>query len=78
MEPIVKRLSDIIKREWIKYQWIDVTTLSDPNRMMLRGLERTPDEGAQALMEREMFAYAVRDRNLAVWEDALGDLHGTE
>jgi hypothetical protein len=48
-----KPLSEITRNEWIKYQWIDVTRMGDPERMMLQGFLRTPDESYQAMMEWE-------------------------
>lgn len=45
-----KKLSDITRNEWIKYQWADVTQLGD-ERTMLRVHLRTPDEAYQAMME---------------------------
>lgn len=43
-----KPLSQITRAEWITYQWLDATAFGDRERMLLRGLERTPDEAAQA------------------------------
>lgn len=46
-----KKLLEISRNEWINYQWFDVTQMGDTERMMARGLLRTPDEAYTALME---------------------------
>jgi hypothetical protein len=46
-----KKLSEISRTEWIKYQWIDVTQMGDEERIMLQGFLRTPDESYQAIEE---------------------------
>ncbi len=51
-----KPLSQITRTEWIKYQWNDVTQLGDPERIMLQGFLRTPDESYQAMEEWEVTA----------------------
>jgi len=51
-----KPLSEITRTEWIKYQWTDVTQMGDPERMMLQGFLRTPDESYQAMEEWEVTA----------------------
>ena len=51
-----KVLSEITRAEWIKWQWIDVTEMGDPERVMLRNFLRTPDEAAQAMEEWDMTA----------------------
>lgn len=48
-----KALSAILRNEWIKYQWFDVSQLGDEERMMRRGFARTPDEAYQSMMEWE-------------------------
>ena len=48
-----KPLSEIIRTEWIKYQWTDVTQMGDSERMMLQGFLRTPDEAYTAMVEWE-------------------------
>lgn len=57
-----KPLSQITRAEWIKYQWNDVTQMGDPERMMLQGFLRTPDESYQAMEEWEVTA---EDRGVA-------------
>lgn len=54
-----KLLSEITRTEWIKYQWIDVTQFGDPERMMLQGFLRTPDESYQAIEEWDVVAMEV-------------------
>lgn len=51
-----KALKDITRTEWIKYQWTDVTQMGDPERMMMQGFLRTPDESYQAMEEWEVTA----------------------
>ena len=53
---MVKKLSEITRTEWIKYQWVDVTQMGDPERMMQQGFLRTPDESYQAMEEWEVTA----------------------
>jgi hypothetical protein len=54
-----KKLSEITRIEWIKYQWIDVTQMGDEERMMLQGFLRTPDESYQAMEEWDTVAQEV-------------------
>ena len=49
MEQIEKLLSEITRKEWIQYQWIDVTQMGDAGRFMLRGFKRTPEEAFEAM-----------------------------
>lgn len=51
-----KKLSEIIRTEWIKYQWTDVTQMGDNERIMLQGFLRTPDEAFQAMEEWDVTA----------------------
>lgn len=46
----VKLLSEITRKEWIKYQWVDVTQFGDA-RTMLQIQLRTPDEAMNAMMQ---------------------------
>jgi hypothetical protein len=48
-----KALSQLTREEWIKNNWIDVTQMGDSERMMLQGMQRTPDEMYNAMMEWE-------------------------
>ena len=49
METIEKSLSEITRKEWIQYQWNDVTQMGDVERFMLRGFKRTPEEAFEAM-----------------------------
>ena len=49
--PAILEVSEITRAEWVKYQWIDVTTFGDPVRRLMRGLERTIDESHRAAWE---------------------------
>jgi len=46
-----KKLSEITRAEWITFQWYDATEMGDEERMLLKGLMRTPDEAAQARID---------------------------
>ena len=46
----VKLLSEITRKEWIKYQWVDVTQFGDARKMLQIQL-RTPDEAMNAMMQ---------------------------
>jgi predicted RecB family nuclease len=46
-----RKLSEIIRAEWIAFQWIETTQGGDEERMFLRHLRRTPDEAAQAQID---------------------------
>jgi hypothetical protein len=41
-----KRISQITAAEWIDYTWLDVATVEAGLRMMVRGLERLPEDRA--------------------------------
>ena len=51
-----KKLSEIIRSEWIAFQWMDITQMGDEERKFLRGFGRTPDEAMQAMEEWDMTA----------------------
>jgi len=44
-------LSEITRKDWIAFQWVDVTEMGDQDRMMAKGYRRTPDEALQAMEE---------------------------
>ena len=46
-----KKLSEISRKEWISYQWVDVTQGGDEERFFMRMHKRTPDEAYTAMME---------------------------
>jgi len=46
-----KGISEIMRKDWIKWQWFDATEMGEPERMLTRGLRRTPDEALQAMEE---------------------------
>jgi hypothetical protein len=48
-----KKLSEITKKEWVKFNWIDVTEAGDQERVMLKSLQRTPEEAMGAVMQWE-------------------------
>jgi hypothetical protein len=46
-----KRQSAITDEEWIRYKWVDVTGMCDPERKFLQVRENTPEEAAKAARE---------------------------
>jgi hypothetical protein len=48
-------ITEITKDEYIAYEWIEVTSLTDLFRMFVRGRERTPEEALQASKEWDAF-----------------------
>ena len=60
-----KKLSEITRTEWITFNWIDNTNFVDTERMMIRGLARTPDEAAEAM---EAWDSTEEERKAAVTE----------
>lgn len=46
-----KSLSEITKSDWILWNWVDVTTFGDFERMFEIGYKRTPDEIIKAAAE---------------------------
>lgn len=77
MDQEQKRLEDITRKEWISLWWIDVSEFGDPERMMLRGLRRTPDEAAQAMLDWDETA-EERDAEKPEERDAEVGQHGEE
>ena len=53
-----KKLSELARKEWIRYQWVLVDEFGVEERMMVRGPERTPDDAFEAAQEWEVFAEA--------------------
>lgn len=47
-----KKLSEITRKDWILYQWIDDDTFG-VERILFRGRQRTPTEALQAAQEWE-------------------------
>jgi hypothetical protein len=60
-----KKLSEITRNEWIAFQWLDITEMHEPERVLLRHHRRTPDEAAQAMEEWDATA---EERETAVKE----------
>lgn len=48
MEMERKGLSKITRKEYIIYQWEEVTSMGDEERFFIKLGERTPDEAAEA------------------------------
>jgi hypothetical protein len=46
MTDCCRPLLSLTREEWRRYEWLDVTTLGDGERMMLRGRERTEPPGS--------------------------------
>lgn len=49
----IKKLSEITKKEWVRFNWIDLTEPGDSERMMGKMLQRTPEEAMAAMMQWE-------------------------
>jgi len=64
MEKIIKPITEITRDEWILYQWQDITTYSDSVRMLLRGHFRTPDEGAKAAGDWDIWIRSSSNRKI--------------
>ena len=47
-----KKLSEITRKEWIVYQWLEVDNFGS-DRTFIKGQNRTPDEALQAAEEWE-------------------------
>ena len=54
-----KALSEITRREWILYEWLEVGNLGE-ERGFIMGSERTPDEALEAANEWD-FLQSVKD-----------------
>jgi len=48
----IKKLSEITKKEWVRFNWIEVDAV-DGERIMGKGLQRTPEEAMGAVMQWE-------------------------
>lgn len=46
-----KTLSEITRKEWIIYHWLDLEEMGNDRRLFIKGLERTPDEAMEAAEE---------------------------
>jgi hypothetical protein len=60
---IEKSLSEITRKEWIQYQWNDVTQMGDAERFMLRGFKRTPEEAFEAMNQWDCIEEELADNN---------------
>ena len=49
-----KKLSEITRKEWALYHWIDVVEFG-PERLFEKGPDRTPDEAIKALNHFDMW-----------------------
>jgi len=59
-----KKLSEITKKEWCLYQWLDSGSMgSDGDRIFIRGFKHTPAEALQALEQWEI-AGAIENEEL--------------
>lgn len=52
-----KKLSDITDKEWVMYQWHEVTQFNDKERTFVRLHEHTPEEKANVI--RNLHSYRV-------------------
>lgn len=63
MEQVEKKLSEITRKEWIRFQWVDITQMGDQERYMLRGYKRTPDEAMEAMEQWDSVQDALSDED---------------
>jgi len=50
-----KKLSEITKKEWCLYQWLDTGVMGgEDDRVFIRGFKHTPEEAMQALEQWEI------------------------
>lgn len=54
-------ISQLTRNEWVKYRWIDVTQFGDSELMLMRGVERMPDDGAQAARDWDLWWKSIED-----------------
>jgi hypothetical protein len=57
-----RSLLSITNEEWIYWQWTEMTTLSDPERIFVRGRRRTPAEMAEEIRNIELIAKYKMDK----------------
>ncbi len=60
-----KRLSEIMRSEWIAFIWLETAAGDEEERTFVRSFKRTPDEAAQA---RDDWDSTAEERNEAVEE----------
>lgn len=72
MEQIEKPLSQVTRKEWIQYQWYDVTQLGDQERVMQRGFKRTPDESIEAMNQWDCLEEELSDKEESDKEESEG------
>ncbi len=56
MAEVEKKLSEITRKEWIKFQWLETTTMGEEERTFRRGYRRTPDEAREAMEDWDLTA----------------------
>lgn len=44
-----KKLSEIIRTEWIAFNWLEITEMGDDDRIFMVNHRRTPEEAMQAM-----------------------------
>ena len=60
-----KALSGITRKEWIIYQWLEITQMGDEERIFLKGQNHTPDEALQAAEEWEFLQSILNEEEQA-------------
>jgi hypothetical protein len=59
-----KRLSEITRKEWILYQWLDTGSMgSDEDRVFIKGPRNTPAEAMEAAEEWEFLKEVESEDN---------------
>lgn len=56
-----KKLSEITRKDWIVWQWVECTQMGDEERVFTRDMARTPTEAAQAAEEWD---YTAEERGV--------------
>lgn len=57
-----KKLSEITKKEWCLYQWLDSGTMGAvDDRVFIRGFRHTPEEAMQALEQWEIMEAVINE-----------------
>ena len=62
---MTNKLRPITKEEWVKFEWIEVTTLASPVPIYIRGIKKPepPDDGYVYIFKR----FGTPDLPFATW-----------
>lgn len=59
-----KILSEITRKEWIIWQWLETTTMDDKDRHFIAVAKRTPDEAMEAAEEWDFLKSIEEEKEL--------------